>query len=456
VNLNFQSRLVLFFSVLLVTVQAMTLAVVSWVSRANVMEQLNETLFADERVFSRLLLERSERIANETRLLAADFGFKSTLAANDPATLNSALENLVYRIHGQQGFFIGPEGDIVATTSGRHQGAGFFFPDALQQADAEGRMVFFGTLEDRLYEWAVVPVLAPVPIGSIAIALAADRGLLQHLMRLAPANLDVSLVERSGQGQRIVASSLPQDLQPRLDAYLLRSDFQASRRRNIVRLGARRFITQVQTLPTAHPDQALIALLQIDLEDALQPYAVLFYTVLALLLVGLAATLCGGFFIARTMARPVRMLAGATERLLDGHFDGPITLDRQDEFGRLAETFNRAGRLAAELSDLKRQDQQRRELVADVSHDLRTPLTSLHGYLETMRQRAEGLAPEERQLYLDVAVRQSAKLGRLTQELFELARLECADDGIRSEPFGLAELIQDVIQNIPCGPVSAT
>ena len=63
-------------------------------------------------------------------------------------------------------------------------------------------------------------------------------------------------------------------------------------------------------------------------------------------------------------------------------------------------------------------DQQRRELITNISHDLRTPLTSLHGYLETLSLKSDTLAENERRRYLAIALAQSAKVGRLAQALF--------------------------------------
>jgi signal transduction histidine kinase len=103
-------------------------------------------------------------------------------------------------------------------------------------------------------------------------------------------------------------------------------------------------------------------------------------------------------------------------------------------------------RIADQWRELTAQDQQRRELVANISHDLRTPLTSLHGYLETLRLKADILSTPERERYLDIALGQSRKVGRLAQELFELARLECGVVKPEKEHFSLAELLQDVFQ----------
>ena len=119
----------------------------------------------------------------------------------------------------------------------------------------------------------------------------------------------------------------------------------------------------------------------------------------------------------------------------------------QDEIGQLRQTFHRmATRIASQVGELKRQDQVRREMVANISHDLRTPLTSLQGYLETLSLKSGQVSEEEQTRYLDVALRQSRKVSRLAQELFELAKLECEVTQPVKEAFALPELVNDVLQ----------
>ena len=118
-----------------------------------------------------------------------------------------------------------------------------------------------------------------------------------------------------------------------------------------------------------------------------------------------------------------------------------------DEIAVLDHAFAQmAARIAEQWRELVRQDAQRRELVANISHDLRTPLTSLHGYLETLAVKGGGLSDAERGRYLEIALAQSRKVGRLAQQLFELARLEHGGVTPVKERFSLAELVQDVFQ----------
>jgi signal transduction histidine kinase len=117
-----------------------------------------------------------------------------------------------------------------------------------------------------------------------------------------------------------------------------------------------------------------------------------------------------------------------------------------DEIEYLGAVFDgMAERIMAQIAQLKEQDRLRRQLVAQISHDLRTPLASIHGYLETLDMRGT-LSDKERKQYLQVALRQSGRLTRMIDELFELARLEARDTQARREVFPPAELVQDVVQ----------
>jgi signal transduction histidine kinase len=122
-------------------------------------------------------------------------------------------------------------------------------------------------------------------------------------------------------------------------------------------------------------------------------------------------------------------------------------LRRGDEIDRLRTAFaSLRERLNAQMAELKRQDELRRELVANVSHDLRTPLTSMQGYLEAMARMDDEMDASERKRYLDVAVRQSHRVSRLAQQLFELARLECEETQPQPELFSVSELVHDIAQ----------
>ncbi|MEA3131512.1 MAG: hypothetical protein QOF46_3307 [Paraburkholderia sp.] len=154
------------------------------------------------------------------------------------------------------------------------------------------------------------------------------------------------------------------------------------------------------------------------------------------------------------ITRPLRRLTDAMRRFdADGEPDIQPAVPRsaptgqRDEIAVLETTFAQmANRIGEQWRALTRQDQQRRELIANISHDLRTPLTSLHGYLETLSLKADTLGETERKRYLAIALAQSVKVGRLAQSLFELARLEHGNVQPALEQFSLVDLVQDIFQ----------
>ena len=149
------------------------------------------------------------------------------------------------------------------------------------------------------------------------------------------------------------------------------------------------------------------------------------------------------------LTRRLRLLTTIMSHFGDTKSDERFPLHGQakDEIDLLGASFNKmADRIDQQVKTLKQTDAKRREMVANVSHDLRTPLTSLHGYLETLLLKDKDLSPQERREYLEIATSQSARLNQLIGELFELAKLDSSETLLNIEPFSLAELAQDVVQ----------
>lgn len=118
-----------------------------------------------------------------------------------------------------------------------------------------------------------------------------------------------------------------------------------------------------------------------------------------------------------------------------------------DEIDRLGSIFSQmAERIIQLIKELRQADAVRRELVANITHDLRTPLTSLHGYLETLLLKEGKLTPQARRDFLTIAIKRSNQLGKLVSAFFELAKLDSPDVQVRFESFSLAELVQDIMQ----------
>jgi signal transduction histidine kinase len=104
------------------------------------------------------------------------------------------------------------------------------------------------------------------------------------------------------------------------------------------------------------------------------------------------------------------------------------------------------GQLEVNLEKLTSLDNFRKEMIANLSHDLRTPMSSILGYLETVLIKKEQLSSDEKNRFLNVAFSESKRLNRLVTELFELSKLESGQIRLDLEAFSIVELAQDTLQ----------
>ena len=179
----------------------------------------------------------------------------------------------------------------------------------------------------------------------------------------------------------------------------------------------------------------------------------------ALLAIVIAAFLVG-LLVFGMMTRRLSRLTTAVRRFTDAGFDLAVleagdaaVLDEPDkpasgdEINQLRQAFGRmANKIREQFEILKETDRLRRELVTNVSHDLRTPLASMHGYVETLLIKNEALTAEERLHYLEITRKHTKRLGQLIGDLFDLSRLESHGIHPDLEYFSLAELLQDITQ----------
>jgi signal transduction histidine kinase len=170
---------------------------------------------------------------------------------------------------------------------------------------------------------------------------------------------------------------------------------------------------------------------------------------LLLTMLTFAAALSVGFGLLCAMplsSRIARVRAG-TERIAGGELGSEVRVEGHDEIAGLAEDFNRMARALERAAEREREmEQARRDLVAAVSHDLRTPLASTRAMIEAL---ADGVAadPQTERRYLSSASRELEHLSRLVDDLFELARIDAGLLELTLEEASLHDLISDTISS---------
>ena len=145
------------------------------------------------------------------------------------------------------------------------------------------------------------------------------------------------------------------------------------------------------------------------------------------------------------LTKNLRTIIETVKRFKEGDDQARIEDIKEGEFAVLANTFNEmADQIVANIDQIKSVDQFRQELIANISHDLRTPLAIVQGYAETLMIKADNIQAEDRARYLQIILDSSNKLSKLVSQLFEYSKLEAKQIEPQKEPFFLSELTQDI------------
>jgi len=129
----------------------------------------------------------------------------------------------------------------------------------------------------------------------------------------------------------------------------------------------------------------------------------------------------------------------------EGKLSARIPVKSDNEIDRIGLVFNQmADTIEKNIRELKGADNLRRELISNVSHDLRTPVASIQGYAETLMLKKDSVSSDEQQKYLEIIHNSCGRLEKLVEELFELSKLQANQTEPHPEPFSISELVYDI------------
>ena len=153
-------------------------------------------------------------------------------------------------------------------------------------------------------------------------------------------------------------------------------------------------------------------------------------------------------FVFKRILRALGILTDGVRQIRDGNLDYRIRYPDSDEFTPVCDDFNQmAGHLMAAAETKARDEQSRRELIAGISHDLRTPLTSIKAYIEGLEQ---GIAatPEARKRYIDTIKNKAGDLEHIIEQLFLFSKLDTGGSPYRIERADLGAVVSEVVSGI--------
>ncbi|TXL63642.1 HAMP domain-containing protein [Cerasibacillus terrae] len=157
--------------------------------------------------------------------------------------------------------------------------------------------------------------------------------------------------------------------------------------------------------------------------------------VIVMLIVSFLLILTSTSFI----VRPIKKLTEATKKIAAGNYHVKLNVKRRDEIGRLANDFSK-------MSDsLAKTEESRQEFVSNVSHEIQSPLTSIQGFSQALRE--EDLPEEMRHHYLSIIEKESKRLSALSKQLLTLSFLDRETDHKEKIPFDIAEQIKEAVSS---------
>lgn len=160
--------------------------------------------------------------------------------------------------------------------------------------------------------------------------------------------------------------------------------------------------------------------------------------ILVAILAGSVAAVVVSAFTSRRITRPLRAISEASQRIAGGDYHQRVPVVSEDELGDLAVSFNRMAKA------LEQTEQRRLELIGNVAHELRTPLSSIRSTLEAL---TDGVVAPETATFL-IAQRETARLQRLVQDLEELSRAEAGQITLKRQAVAIDELIEAALERL--------
>lgn len=348
-------RMALMLAGLLSLVLILVVVLVTFTDLRIYEQQAARELHSGELVFRRLLEQNMRQLTQSAVILAADYGFRTAVASQDPLTIQSALINQAQRSGASLLLFTDLQGQVIADTRRGLEGpmtpTRFPLPLLLEQARQKGRAAVITGMQGQLMRLVMVPVKSPVTVGWVTLGMAVDHRALAEFKSLT--HLEMSFVQRE-QGWQMVASTLQPGIQQDLlgqvqDWWLPRQTVQGvAYQSRLLDLNVDQpawSVTDLRALPQplveaspAHNRLSTnLVILQRPLDELLAPFRALQSVLWWLGLLIMMLSLLASVYLARLVTRPIHRLVDLASRIRDGDYQHQIERPGTTELAVLAD-----------------------------------------------------------------------------------------------------------------------
>jgi len=337
---NFRTRLLIFLVSLLGAVLGAVFFSVNQANISNARLHLEEALQITANTFAKSLKDREQILTEKVRLLSGDFAFKSAFATRDRETIKSALENHRQRVGANIMMLLAMDGEIIADTMpGAENMNAPTLNDLLKQAmdSSHGEASAIQIIDNIAYQMVVVPLFTPEPSAWILIGFVIDDTFAIEQREFTHSEVSL-LYQSSDKPWQIISSTLQNEAKLLLSESIANNAAPTNQVFDLL-LQNEEYLSQALSVQKGGVGQGL-AILQRSLDAALAPYLRLRTLMLTLFGIGLAMSIAGALMIARGLSKPIEQLVKTARRIEEGDYSKGVKIERSDEIGTLANSFN--------------------------------------------------------------------------------------------------------------------
>jgi diguanylate cyclase (GGDEF)-like protein len=322
-------KLLAFLIGLVVILEVISYLATRLVINKVVTQNARTELLAGGELFTRIMQKNVEQLALSVKVLTEDFGFKDAVATNDEKTIASALINHSARVKADVGVFISSDGKLIASDQVFGVQIRAEFNNLKEQAQLRGQAYDIIIVDGRAYQFVMFSVKAPVVIGLAAMGFEIKPDFSAELQRLT--GLEVSFVVHDGKQFHYLSGTQQEEHHDDL-----LNQLQAENKQGEVFVYDELISLAV---PAARQNNHLLAVLQVPLSQVLAPFSRLNVQLFLLALVFSVLAGIAALFLARSVTRPVSLLADIARKIASGFYTTPIQVNSKDELGDLARAF---------------------------------------------------------------------------------------------------------------------
>ncbi|MFO1258543.1 MAG: EAL domain-containing protein [Gammaproteobacteria bacterium] len=383
---SFQTKIGLFYSMLLAVVQLTTFGLVYYMIETNVFEKSKDQLIYSSQIFNHQISDISTNFKEHGYQVANDVEFRKAVGIQSTKILLERLRALSHEVGADQALLISNNNSILINTaenSSLHEN--FPFSDIMETARTQGYAESILVIENKVYQFVVIPVFNPNGNAWIGMGVEIDDLLIEQFSKLTSLDVKLSFAHSSLNGHWSYPDTVLQGVSNQLKTILHSELKSVNDFHHAKHFKSNDIITLLMPIHTPASSPSVVAILQYSLKASLVPYQSLLMALILISVAGLLIALVSAVLIARKIAKPISRLTQAIQRIEQGNLHELVPIENQDEIGQLTETFNTM------MQGIARREER---IQFQMNHDTVTKLPNRHHFEQHLQAYLSKSDPE--------------------------------------------------------------